>query len=62
VIAFARGWLLACVLLSCIPLIILVGGIMSLMMSRMSTRGQVVYAEAGGLAEQILGSIRTVRN
>ncbi|XP_030967976.1 ABC transporter B family member 9-like [Quercus lobata] len=60
VIAFARGWLLACVLLSCIPLIILVGGIMSLMMSRMSTRGQVVYAEAGGLAEQILGSIRTV--
>ncbi|KAK7853008.1 ABC transporter B family member 9 [Quercus suber] len=60
VIAFARGWLLALVLLSCIPLIILIGGIMSLMMSRMSTRGQVVYAEAGGLAEQILGSIRTV--
>ncbi|XP_075667079.1 ABC transporter B family member 9-like [Castanea sativa] len=60
VIAFARGWLLALVLLSCIPLIILVGGIMSLMMSRMSTRGQVVYAEAGSLAEQILGSIRTV--
>lgn len=60
VIAFARGWLLSLVLLSCIPAIILIGGVMSILLSRMTSRGQVAYAEAGNVVEQIVGAIRTV--
>ena len=61
-IAFARGWLLSLVLLSCLPAIILVGGVMSILLSRMTSRGQVAYAEAGNVVEQTVGAIRTVRN
>ncbi|KAF3967837.1 hypothetical protein CMV_008211 [Castanea mollissima] len=60
VIAFVRGWLLSLVLLSCIPAIILAGGVMSILLSRMTSRGQVAYAEAGNVVEQIVGAIRTV--
>ncbi|KAJ1441010.1 P-loop containing nucleoside triphosphate hydrolase, partial [Sesbania bispinosa] len=60
VIAFVRGWQLALVLLSCIPLVIIAGGFMSVLMSRMSSRGQAAYAEAGNVVEQIVGAIRTV--
>ncbi len=49
-------------MLSCIPPIIITGAVMSLIMSRMSSRGQVAYAEAGNVVEQIVGYIRTVRN
>ncbi|KAJ1414191.1 P-loop containing nucleoside triphosphate hydrolase [Sesbania bispinosa] len=60
VIAFVKGWQLALVLLSCIPLVIIAGGFMSVLMSRMSSRGQAAYAEAGNVVEQIVGAIRTV--
>ncbi|OAY25055.1 ABC transporter B family member 9 isoform X2 [Manihot esculenta] len=60
VIAFARGWLLALVLLSCIPLLVLVGGFMAILMSKMSSRGQIAYAKAGNVVEQTIGAIRTV--
>nr|QIT08314.1 putative ABC transporter B family member 9 [Siraitia grosvenorii] len=60
VIAFVRGWLLAVVLLSCIPAIVAAGGVTSLIMSKMSSRGQIAYAEAGNVVEQTVGSIRTV--
>ncbi|KAJ7968838.1 ABC transporter B family protein [Quillaja saponaria] len=60
IIAFARGWLLALVLLSCIPVVVIAGGIMSTVMSKMSSRGQVAYAEAGNVVEQTVGAIRTV--
>ncbi|KAJ0017257.1 hypothetical protein Pint_10095 [Pistacia integerrima] len=60
VIAFIKGWLLALVLLSCIPAVVIVGGIMSMMMSKMSSRGQIAYADAGNVVEQTIGAIRTV--
>ncbi|XP_038883131.1 ABC transporter B family member 9-like [Benincasa hispida] len=60
VVAFVRGWLLAVVLLSCIPAIVIAGGTTSLIMSRMSSRGQIAYAEAGNVVEQTVGAIRTV--
>ncbi|KAK3020914.1 hypothetical protein RJ639_045897 [Escallonia herrerae] len=59
-IAFAKGWMLALVLCSCIPALVVAGGCMSLLMSRMSGRGQVAYAEAGNVVEQTVGAIRTV--
>lgn len=61
VVAFVRGWLLAVVLLACIPAIVIAGGTTSLIMSRMSSRGQIAYAEAGNVVEQTVGAIRTVR-
>ncbi|XP_024020533.1 ABC transporter B family member 9 isoform X2 [Morus notabilis] len=60
VIAFVKGWLLTLVLLGCIPLIVLAGGAMATIMSKMASRGQVAYAEAGNVVEQTVGSIRTV--
>ncbi|KAK4858209.1 hypothetical protein QYF36_012805 [Acer negundo] len=59
VIAFARGWLLALVLLSCLPLIVIAGGTMAMVMTKMSSRGQIAYAEAGNVVEQTVGAIRT---
>ncbi|KAF9621373.1 hypothetical protein IFM89_020032 [Coptis chinensis] len=60
IIAFARGWRLALVLLPCFPLIVGAGGVLARIMARMSARGQTVYAEAGNVVEQTVGSIRTV--
>ncbi|RVW47424.1 ABC transporter B family member 9 [Vitis vinifera] len=59
-IAFARGWLLSLVLLSSIPLLVLNGGAMAIYMAKMSSRGQLAYAEAGNVVEQTVGAIRTV--
>ena len=60
VIAFVRGWLLALVLTSCIPAVLIAGGFMGLIMAKMSSRSQVAYAEAGNVVEQTIGAIRTV--
>ncbi|XP_021825679.1 ABC transporter B family member 9 isoform X2 [Prunus avium] len=59
-IALIKGWQLTLVLLACIPAIVLAGGAMSMIISKMSTRGQRAYAEAGNIVEQTVGSIRTV--
>ncbi|KAE9594563.1 hypothetical protein Lal_00037416 [Lupinus albus] len=60
VIAFIKGWQMAIVLLACIPLVIFSGGIMSMMLSKMSSRGQIAYSKAGIVVEQTVGAIRTV--
>ncbi|KAH7521540.1 ABC transporter B family member 9 isoform X2 [Ziziphus jujuba] len=59
-IAFAKGWLLSLVLLSCIPAIIIAGGVIATVTTKMSSQGQLAYAEAGNVVEQTVGSIRTV--
>ncbi|XP_058196058.1 ABC transporter B family member 9 isoform X2 [Rhododendron vialii] len=59
-IAFARGWLLSLVLLSCLPPLVIAGGAMGIIMTKMSSRGQLAYAEAGNVVEQTVGAIRTV--
>ncbi|KAL4199105.1 hypothetical protein AMTRI_Chr03g143190 [Amborella trichopoda] len=59
-VAFIKGWLLALVMLSSIPLVVVAGGVMSVLISRLSTRGQIAYAEAGNVVEQTIGAIRTV--
>ncbi|PIA30044.1 hypothetical protein AQUCO_05700033v1 [Aquilegia coerulea] len=60
VIAFIKGWLLALVLVSCIPFLVAAGGILAVVMSKMASRGQIAYAEAGNIVEQTIGAIRTV--
>ncbi|KAJ8549394.1 hypothetical protein K7X08_033101 [Anisodus acutangulus] len=60
IIAFTKGWLLSLVLVSCIPALVIAGGAMALIMSKMSSRGQIAYAQAGNVVEQTVGAIRTV--
>ncbi|WJX22543.1 ATP-binding cassette sub- B member 9 [Trifolium repens] len=60
VIAFIKGWRLAIVLIACMPCVIIAGGFMSMLMAKMSSRGQVAYAEAGNVVDQTVGAIRTV--
>ncbi|KAI3440972.1 uncharacterized protein J3R85_003013 [Psidium guajava] len=60
VIAFSKGWLLTLVMLSSIPPLVVSGGLMSLVIAKMSSRGQSAYAKAANVVEQTIGSIRTV--
>lgn len=60
VIAFIKGWLLSLVMLSCLPPIVVAGAIMSIFISKVSSRGQIAYADAGTIVEQTIGSLRTV--
>ncbi|KAG1370985.1 ABC transporter B family member 4 [Cocos nucifera] len=60
VIAFVRGWLLTLVMLATIPPLVVAGGIMSTVISKMASRGQAAYGEAAVVVEQTIGSIRTV--
>ncbi|CAI9087895.1 OLC1v1022086C2 [Oldenlandia corymbosa var. corymbosa] len=60
IVGFIKGWLLALVLCSCIPALVVAGGFMALFMSKMASRGQIAYADAGNVLEQTVGGIRTV--
>lgn len=60
IIAFMRGWLLALVMLTSLPPIGIAGAMMSLMISKLSARGQKAYSKAGHVVEQTIGSIRTI--
>nr|XP_023893066.1 ABC transporter B family member 11-like isoform X1 [Quercus suber]XP_023893067.1 ABC transporter B family member 11-like isoform X1 [Quercus suber] len=60
VIAFIKGWLLTLVMLSSIPLLVASGAVMSIIISKMASRGQSAYAKAANVVEQTIGSIRTV--
>lgn len=60
IIAFIKGWLLTLVMLSSIPPLVMAGAVMSLLISKMASRGQAAYAKAAVIVEQTIGSIRTV--
>ncbi|VAH62905.1 unnamed protein product [Triticum turgidum subsp. durum] len=60
IIGFVRGWMLALVMLACIPPNILSFAIMSRLRSQISARRQASYADAGNVVEQTIGAIRTV--
>ncbi|XP_003593853.3 ABC transporter B family member 9 [Medicago truncatula] len=60
VMAFIKGWRLAIVLLACVPCVAVAGAFMSIVMAKMSSRGQIAYAEAGNVVDQTVGAIRTV--
>lgn len=59
-VAFSKGWLLAAVMLSSIPPIVIAGAAMSWTISKLSSQGQAKYNEAGNVFEQTIGAIRTV--
>ncbi|PSR97839.1 ABC transporter B family member 11 like [Actinidia chinensis var. chinensis] len=60
VIALIKGWLLTLVLLLSVPALVISGGIMSILMAKLTSRGQSAYTQAGTVVEQTIGSIRTI--
>ncbi|KAF9371324.1 ATP-binding cassette, sub-B (MDR TAP), member 4, partial [Podila verticillata] len=59
-VAFSSGWRMSLVLLTSVPLMAVCGALMAKFTMESTANGQGSYAKAGGLAEQAIGSIRTV--
>ncbi|XP_022937696.1 ABC transporter B family member 21-like isoform X1 [Cucurbita moschata] len=60
IIAFIKGWLLTLVMLSTLPLLVISGGVTSLVVTKVTSRGQGAYSKAADVVEQTISSIRTV--
>ncbi|XP_021353533.1 multidrug resistance protein 1-like isoform X2 [Mizuhopecten yessoensis] len=60
IIGFIYGWQLTLVMLSVAPLLGVAAGAMSKIMASMSSKELSAYAKAGAVAEEVLGSVRTV--
>lgn len=55
-----KGWLLSLVMLSCIPPVVIAGGVVSKMLSKISSKGRASYSYVGNIVEQTIGAIKTV--
>lgn len=60
IFSFFYGWKLTLVILSCAPIIILATAIVAKMQSTLTEKELKAYSSAGAVAEEVLGSIRTV--
>lgn len=60
ILSFTKGWLLALVCLSSLPLTLVAVGTVSVLSSRLPKKELVAYGIAGAIAEEVLSSIRTV--
>lgn len=60
-LAFARSWRLALALSSILPVIMVFGALMFIVMTKISTKSLEAVAKGGTLAEEVVGSIRTVQ-
>ncbi|KAJ2634644.1 hypothetical protein GGF40_004076 [Coemansia sp. RSA 1286] len=60
ILAFTKGWRLTLVVLSVLPVLIGSAGLMGILLAESTTGGQDGYAEAGGVADEVLSSIKTV--
>ncbi|CAO2183175.1 unnamed protein product [Urochloa humidicola] len=60
IIGFVRGWMLALVVLACIPPSILSFATVSRLRAQISSKRQESYGDAGNIVEQTIGAIRTV--
>ena len=60
VFAFLRGWQLAAVMCASIPALAIVVGIGATFMGKMAAMSTEAYADAGAVAEENLGNMRTV--
>ncbi|KAD4585498.1 hypothetical protein E3N88_23099 [Mikania micrantha] len=60
VIAFSQGWLLSLVLLSSIPPLVSSATFMTILMAKLTSRGQAAHSVGASIIEQTISSIRTV--
>lgn len=61
VLAFVKGWLLALVCLSSLPVTMISLGIVSVLTSKLSKQELDVYAKAGNIAEEAFTAVKTVK-
>ncbi|KAF9977124.1 ATP-binding cassette, sub-B (MDR TAP), member 4 [Actinomortierella ambigua] len=59
-VAFAQAWKLSLVVMALVPLLAFTGALMAIVIRRSSTKSLTAYSCAGAIAEQAIGSIRTV--
>eukprot|EP01119_Soliformovum_irregulare_P012424 TRINITY_DN322_c0_g1_i4.p1 TRINITY_DN322_c0_g1~~TRINITY_DN322_c0_g1_i4.p1 ORF type:complete len:1246 (-),score=423.44 TRINITY_DN322_c0_g1_i4:17-3754(-) len=62
IIGFVKSWKLTLVILAMSPLMAAAGAFMVKLISSLATKGQKAYAEAGGVATEMISSIRTVQS
>ena len=60
IVGFAKGWILSLVMLACVPPVIFAAGVVAKVLSKISSRGQASYSNAGNIVEQTIGAIKTV--
>ncbi|XP_063678804.1 ATP-dependent translocase ABCB1-like [Bolinopsis microptera] len=60
IIAFCYEWRLSLVIMSTSPLMAIAGYLISKIMAGFAEKEQSAYAAAGGIAEEVIGAIRTV--
>ncbi|XP_065051927.1 ATP-dependent translocase ABCB1-like isoform X2 [Rhopilema esculentum] len=60
IIGFVYSWRLTLVLLALTPLVIITTAITGFVISKLTSQEQAAYAKAGGVAEEVFSSIRTV--
>ncbi|KAJ2078205.1 hypothetical protein H4R24_004634 [Coemansia sp. RSA 988] len=60
ILAFAKGWRLTLVVLAVLPVIAGSASVMGILLAENTSGGQDAYAAAGSVADEVLGSIKTV--
>ncbi|VAH24303.1 unnamed protein product [Triticum turgidum subsp. durum] len=60
IVGFVKGWILSLVMLACVPPVVFAAGVVAKVLSKISSRGQASYSNAGNIVEQTIGSIKTV--
>uniref|UniRef100_A0A914WVT4 ABC-type xenobiotic transporter n=1 Tax=Plectus sambesii TaxID=2011161 RepID=A0A914WVT4_9BILA len=60
VVAFTYNWKLTLIMLSLTPLMVFIGAFITKLMAGASAQEAATYAKAGGIAEEVLSSMRTV--
>ncbi|XP_043481652.1 multidrug resistance protein homolog 49-like isoform X1 [Leptopilina heterotoma] len=60
IISFIYGWKLTLVVLSCAPVIVIATAIVAKVQSSLSALELAAYGQAGTVAEEVLGAVRTV--
>ncbi|KAH9302028.1 hypothetical protein KI387_013611, partial [Taxus chinensis] len=59
-VGFSTVWQLSLVTLGIVPLIALAGGMYAFVVIDLTSRGRRAYIKAGGIAEEVIGNVRTV--
>ncbi|XP_003701514.2 multi drug resistance 49 isoform X1 [Megachile rotundata] len=60
IISFVYGWKLTLVVLSCAPIIVIATAVVAKVQSSLTAQELSAYGQAGSVAEEVLGAIRTV--
>lgn len=60
ILALVKGWQLALVCLSAMPVTFIVMGLVAMITAKLAKQEMEEYAKAGSIAEEVFGAIRTV--